>query len=448
MNIINKLQIIIKPHSYRKVAIAACFGTFLEWYDFLTFATLAVVFGPLFFPSNDPTSGLLASLATFGVGMVVRPLGAALFGSMGDRIGRKPVFMITITLMGIATVGVGFLPTFEQVGIWAPIFLVSLRLLQGLSAGGEIGGSAIYLTEHAGEKNRGFKTSFLQLMGPLGILASTLQIALLEYWLTAEEFQSWGWRVPFWVSLGLLLLAFQARKALEETPVFLELSKVGRPSQSQLANNFKDPEIRKRMFLLFFCVSSSGAILFFCVQVYTAIFLKTTLKLPLELVDQLSIYGTLVLFPLTIFAGWLSDRLGRRPVILSGLLLGTVLIRPAYQALEYFGTAFMQTHDQYNIFGILFMLTALSLALSLVVGPQTALLAELFPAKNRNSAATLPHNLAAGWIGGLLPLIITWLNQASGNSLAGLWYPTIFLCCASGIAVAALPETSKINLLK
>jgi len=447
LNIINNLEIIKKPHSYRKIAIAACFGTFLEWYDFLTFATLAVVFGPLFFPSNDPTAGLLASLATFGVGMVVRPIGAALFGSMGDRIGRKPVFMITITLMGIATVGVGFLPTYEQAGIWAPILLVSLRLLQGLSAGGEIGGSAVYLTEHAGDTNRGFKTSFLQLMGPLGILVSTMQIALLQRYLTAAEFQAWGWRVPFWVSLALLLVAFQARRALEETPVFTELNK-NRKAESQLANNFKDPEIRKRMFLLFFCVSSSGAILFFCVQVYTAIFLKTTVKLPSELVDQLSIYGTLVLFPLTIFAGWLSDRLGRRPVILSGLLLGTVLIRPAYRALEYFGTAFMQTHDQYNIFGILFMLTALSLALSLVVGPQTALLAELFPAKNRNSAATLPHNLAAGWIGGLLPLIITWLNQASGNSLAGLWYPPNFLCCASGIAVAALPETSKINLLK
>ena len=167
-------------HSYRKVAIAACFGTFLEWYDFLTFATLAVVFAPLFFPSSDPNTALLASLATFGVGMVVRPMGAALFGSMGDRIGRKPVFMITIALMGFATVCVGFLPTYAQAGIWAPILLVSLRLLQGLSAGGEIGGSAVYLTEHAGNDYRGFKTSFLQLMGPLGILFSTLQIAFLR----------------------------------------------------------------------------------------------------------------------------------------------------------------------------------------------------------------------------------------------------------------------------
>ena len=161
--------------TYRKVAIAACFGTFLEWYDFLTFATLAVTFGPLFFPSHDPASGLLASLATFGVGMIVRPVGAAVFGSLGDRIGRRPVFMITIVLMGVATVCVGLLPTHSQIGIWAPILLVSLRLLQGLSAGGEIGGSAVYLTEHAGEKHRGFQTSFLQLMGPLGILASTLQ---------------------------------------------------------------------------------------------------------------------------------------------------------------------------------------------------------------------------------------------------------------------------------
>jgi MFS family permease len=447
LNIINNLEKFKKSHSYQKVAIAACFGTFLEWYDFLTFATLAVVFGPLFFPSNDPTAGLLASLATFGLGMVVRPIGAALFGSMGDRMGRKPVFMITVTLMGFATVGVGLLPTYEQIGYWAPILLVSLRLLQGLSAGGEIGGSAVYLTEHSGIANRGFKTSFLQLMGPLGILASTMQIALLQHYLSPEEFLSWGWRVPFWVSLLLLVIAYQVRRALEETPVFSELNQ-HQKTESQLVNNFKDPEIRKRMFLLFFCVSSSGAILFFCVQVYTAIFLKTTLHLPSEVVDRLSIYATLTLFPLTIFSGWLSDRVGRKPVIVSGLLLGAILIWPAYRALENFGAIFMQTNNQHYLLVITLILIALSLALSLVVGPQTAFLAELFPAKNRNSAATLPHNLAAGWIGGMLPLIVTWLNQAWENSLAGLWYPTIFLICASAIAIFALPETNKIDLLK
>ena len=419
------------------MAIAACFGTFLEWYDFLTFATLAVVFGPLFFPSNDPSAGLLASLATFGVGMVVRPIGAAIFGSIGDRIGRRPVFMITITLMGFATVCVGFLPTYSHIGIWAPILLVGLRLLQGLSAGGEIGGSAVYLTEHAGQSNRGFKTSFLQLMGPLGILVSTLQIALLQSHLTQEEFLSWGWRVPFWVSLILLLLAFKARMALEETPIYLQLSKGDAQSKSPLRDNLKDPETRKRMFLLFFCISAGGAVLFFCVQVYTSIFLKTSVHLAPQLVDQLSVYATLALLPFTILAGWLSDQVGRKPVVVSGLILGSTLILPAFYLLQ---------NNSNSIVLIALVLIGLSAILALVVGPQTALLAELFPAKTRNSAATLPHNLAAGWIGGLLPLIVTWLNQQWASDIAGLWYPTIFLASGAVVAVLFLPETNQTNL--
>jgi MFS family permease len=434
-------------HSYRKVAIAACFGTFLEWYDFLTFATLAVVFAPLFFPSTDPNTALLASLATFGVGMVVRPIGAALFGSMGDRIGRKPVFMITIALMGVATVSVGFLPTYAQAGIWAPILLVGLRLLQGLSAGGEIGGSAVYLTEHAGNEYRGFKTSFLQLMGPLGILFSTLQIAVLRTQLSPEEFQSWGWRVPFWISIVLLAIAFKARMALEETPIFLELSKTLQKSESPLLNNFRDIQTRKRMFLLFFCISAGGAVLFFCVQVYTVIFLKTSVKLAPELVDQLSIYSTLALFPLTIFSGWLSDKIGRKPVIVSGLFLGTMFILPAFHLLKNIGIGYLNNpSDTFNLVLIGMLLIGLSLALALVVGPQTAILAELFPAKTRNSAATLPHNLAAGWIGGLLPLTVTWLNQRWQSEIAGLWYPTLFLASATIVALLYLPETRKVNL--
>lgn len=439
MNKINNLEPNNSSHSYRKVAIAACFGTFLEWYDFLTFATLAVIFGPLFFPSSDPNAGLLASLATFGVGMVVRPIGAAIFGSMGDRIGRKPIFMITIALMGLATVSVGFLPSYAQIGIWAPILLVGLRLMQGLSAGGEIGGSAVYLTEHAGDQYRGFKTSFLQLMGPLGILFSTLQIALLRYYLSEEEFLSWGWRVPFWISVVLLIIAFKARMALEETPVFLELNKNSEKVKNPLLNNFKDAHTRKHMFLLFFCISAGGAVLFFSVQVYTAIFLKTSVKLVPQVVDQLSIYATLALFPLTLFAGWLSDKIGRKPVVVTGLFLGAICIHPAYQLLQQFGQA-------NNLLMIALLLTILSLALALVVGPQTALLAELFPAKTRNSAATFPHNLAAGWIGGLLPLIVTWLNQKWESDVAGLWYPTIFLASGAIVALLYLPETHKTNL--
>ena len=429
--------------SYPKIATAACFGTFLEWYDFLTFATLAVAFAPLFFPSSDPITGLLASLATFGAGMVVRPLGAAFFGSLGDRIGRRPVFLITITLMGGATFAVGFLPTYEQIGIWAPILLVSLRLLQGLSAGGEIGGSAVYLTEHAGNSNRGLKTSVLQLMGPLGMLVSTLQLVLLNQFLDPVSFKEWGWRVPFWFSIILLLVALKVRMTLEETPIFKEMLAKGQTSKSPLRDNFRDKETRKQMFLLFFCISAGGSVLFFCVQVYTGIFMKSALQMNPQIVDTLTITATIVLFPLTIISGALSDRIGRRPVVISGLLLGTILIQPAYQFLQALS---QQSSPDYFLMAA--TLVTITLPLALVIGPQTALLAELFSAKTRNSAATLPHNLAAGWIGGLLPLIVTWLNKEFSSQLAGLWYPTIFLAIAAGFAIFLLPETKKADLTK
>jgi MFS family permease len=276
-------------------------------------------------------------------------------------------------------------------------------------------------------------------MGPLGILVSTLQIALLQGYLTQEEFLSWGWRVPFWISLILLLLAFKARMALEETPIYLQLSKKEVQSKSPLRDNLKDPETRRRMFLLFFCISAGGAVLFFCVQVYTSIFLKTSVKLPAQLVDQLGVYATIALLPLTIFAGWLSDKIGRKPVVVSGLVLGASLILPAFNLLQ----------DQNSSTPLIALtLIGLSAILALVVGPQTALLAELFPAKTRNSAATLPHNLAAGWIGGLLPLIVTWLNQQLESDVAGLWYPTIFLASGAIVALVYLPETYKTDLLQ
>ncbi len=429
--------------SYPKIATAACFGTFLEWYDFLTFATLAVAFAPLFFPSSDPITGLLASLATFGAGMVVRPLGAAFFGSLGDRMGRRPVFLITITLMGGATFAVGFLPTYEQIGIWAPILLVSLRLLQGLSAGGEIGGSAVYLTEHAGNSNRGLKTSVLQLMGPLGMLVSTLQLVLLNQFLDPASFKEWGWRVPFWFSIVLLLIALKVRMTLEETPIFKDMLAKGQTSKSPLRDNFRDKETRKQMFLLFFCISAGGSVLFFCVQVYTGIFMKSALQMNPQIVDTLTITATLVLFPLTIISGALSDRIGRRPLVISGLLLGTILIQPAYHFLQA-----LSQQGSPDYFLMAATLVTITLPLALVVGPQTALLAELFSARTRNSAATLPHNLAAGWIGGLLPLIVTWLNKEFASQLAGLWYPTVFLAIAAGLAIFYLPETKKIDLSK
>jgi MFS family permease len=503
-----------------KVAIAACFGTFLEWYDFLTFAALATYFGALFFPPDNPVAALLASLATFGVGMVVRPLGAAIFGSLGDRIGRRNVFIATIVLMGAATFGVGLLPTYAQVGLLAPALLLALRLLQGLAMGGEIGGAVVYLTEHAPANKRGAYTSVLQLMGPLGIMASTFQIVLLQGWLSDAEFREWGWRVPFLLSILLLAISLKSRLALHESPVFAELRRSNGISPTPLADCFRDRHTLGRMALLFFCISAGGSLLFFSSQVYSTVFLKNVVKLDPKEAGSIVMVATLALFPLTIFCGWLSDRIGRRPVLLAGLLIGFVSILPVFQGLLHFGNpALEHFHDtvkvelrgsgcEYSPFRkaatdcekvqelfarkgvnyalassdvltikvgagdtvakdvtavesalidagwpdkadpaqvdrtmLILLLLIPVVAVAAITGPQTATLAELFPARTRYSAVALPHNLSAGWIGGLSPFMVTLLSVQAGSALAGLWYPVGLLGMASVVGLLFLPET-------
>lgn len=502
----------------RKVAVAACFGTFLEWYDFLTFATLASYFSILFFPPDDPVTALLASLGTFGVGMIVRPLGAALFGSLGDRYGRRTIFLVTIVLMGGATFCVGLLPTYAQIGIAAPILLLVLRMLQGLSVGGEIGGAAVYLTEHAPEGKRGVYTSVLQLMGPLGMLASTAQIVALQYFLSDADFREWGWRVPFLISIVLLAISIKSRLNLHESPVFTQLRARNGLSKTPLRECFTDRHTLGRMGLLFFCISAGGSLLFFSSQVYTTVFLKNVVKLDAATASALVMVATLVLFPLTIWCGWLSDRIGRRPVLLAGLALGCVAVLPVFHGLLAFGNPALERFNrevpvvlsgpscQYDPFSgvrndceryqelfarlgvlhtrtegalrvsigeqaidgyqpdavqaalaaagrplaadpaavnhaaIVGLLLVLVVALAAITGPQTATLAELFPARTRYSAVALPHNLSAGWIGGMSPFMVTWLSVRSGDALSGLWYPGGLLIMATVIGVLFLPE--------
>lgn len=422
---------------YRKVALAACFGTFIEWYDFLTFATLAVHFAALFFPSDDPVAGLLYSLATFGIGMVVRPLGAILFGSLGDRFGRRSVFIATIAIMGAATFAVGLLPTHAQWGWWATGLLVGLRLVQGLAMGGEIGGANVYLAEHAPVAQRGAVTSVLQWMGGLGILASTFQIVLLQSWLGEAEFKAWGWRIPFLLSAVLLLASVRARLALHESPVFSALQARHGQARAPLRECLSDRSTRARMALLFFCVSSGGGVLFFCSQVYAPVYLKTVVGMDPVLAGRLALVATLCLFPLTLACGHVSDRIGRRPVVLAGLLLGALALLPVYAGLLH--------HADSPVFVVLLLLLIV-LAVALVTGPQTALLSELFPARTRYTAVGLPHNLAAGWMGGLSPLMVAYIANKTGQPLAGLLYPTLLLLVALLIGWRYLPETRGADL--
>jgi MFS family permease len=510
----------------RKVVLAACFGTFLEWYDFLTFATLATYFSVLFFPPEDATAALLASLAAFGVGMVVRPLGSALFGTLADRYGRRPIFLLTISLMGSATFLVGLLPTYAQVGMLAPALLLLLRLLQGFAVGGEIGGVAVYLTEHAPEGRRGLYTSVLQLMGPLGILVSTFQIVLLHQFLDADAFNSWGWRVPFLFSVVLLFISIKTRMSLEESPVFRELQEQGRVAQAPLRECFRDRRTLKGMALLFFCISAGGSLLFFTSQVYANVFLKSVVRLDAQTASMLVMLSTLVLFPLTIFCGWLSDRIGRRPVLLAGLLLGALSILPVFKGLQHYGnpaqerfnrevqvvlagslcdyspfskaagdcarsqeflikngiahsvvaaertevrigseatvqgfdaaalTAALKAHGwveqadraQADTVMLFLLLLVPVVAVALITGPQTAVLPELFKARTRYTAAALPHNLSAGWIGGLSPFMVTLLSVKAGDVMAGLWYPVGMLILASLVGLLFLPETKDVAL--
>jgi MFS family permease len=520
----------------RKVAIAACFGVFLEWYDFLTFASLATYSSTLFFPQENPVAALLASLATFGVGMLVRPLGAALFGSLGDKYGRRPVFIATIVLMGMATFCVGLLPTYAQVGMLAPALLLVLRLLQGFAVGGEIGGSAVYLTEHAPTGKRGFYTSVLQLMGPLGILVSTFQIVLLQSLLSVDDFQAWGWRVPFLLSIVLLLISIKSRVNMYESPVFIHLREKHALSKAPLRECLSNPHTLGRMALLFFCISAGGSLLFFSSQVYVNVYLKSVVRIDPQLAGTLVMLSTLLLFPLTIFFGWLSDRIGRRPVLLAGLLLGSLAIFPVFKGLMHYGNPalerfnrevpvalygescaydpFTKTNNdceynqellaklgvsytlypaqnfaqnnattphttllrigksevtgyqpsaitqalksegwtehadsnQTNRVMIFLLLLILLIAVGLITGPQTATLAELFPARTRYTAVALPHNLSAGWIGGLSPFMITLLSVKAGNAISGMWYPVGLLTLAFVIGLIFLPETRNASL--
>jgi MFS family permease len=505
----------------RKVAIAACFGTFLEWYDFLTFASLATYFSVLFFPAGDPVAAMLSSLAIFGVGMLVRPLGAALFGSLGDKYGRRPVFIATIILMGGATFMVGLLPTYTQIGLWAPVLLVALRLLQGFAVGGEIGGAAVYLTEHAPANKRGAYTSVLQLMGPLGILVSTLQVVMLQAWLSDAQFHAWGWRVPFLFSAVLLAISMKSRINMHESPVFTRLREHHGLSKAPLRECLHNRKTLGRMALLFFCISAGGSLLFFSSQIYTNVYLKTVVKLDAQTASTLVMISTLLLIPLTILCGWLSDRIGRRPVLLAGLILGCLSILPVFHGLMHYGNPALERFNRdvtvvlhgdachYNPFTatrndcernqellaklgvsytlqradhdsvqvatgpaidgfqtapltdalisagwpeyadaskvdatMIFLLLLIPLiAVALITGPQTATLAELFPARTRYTAVALPHNLSAGWIGGLSPFMITLLSVNAGDPTAGLWYPVGLLIMASIVGLLFLPET-------
>ena len=318
---------------HKLVVFASSLGTVFEWYDFYIYGTLAAFFGKLFFPPGNETAGFLSSLALFGVGFSVRPFGALVFGRIGDLIGRKYTFLVTIVVMGLATALVGVLPTYASIGFWAPVILVVLRLAQGLALGGEYGGAATYVAEHAPAGKRGLFTSWIQLTATLGFFLSLAVIYLTRHAMSAESFGAWGWRVPFLVSVLLLAISIYIRLKLEESPVFAEMKAQGKTSKAPLTESFARWGNAKLVLMALFGATAGQGVVWYTGQFYALYFLTTTLKLDYESTYLLIGAALLLGAPLLILFGWLSDRIGRKFIMLAGCLLAVLTYQPIFHGL-------------------------------------------------------------------------------------------------------------------
>ncbi len=314
--------------SMARVVTASSAGTAFEWYDFFIFGSLTPIIAKVFLAGLDPTAALVAALALFAVGFAFRPLGAILFGAMGDRIGRKATFLVTVSLMGGATFGIGLLPTYAQAGILAPILLIILRICQGTALGGEYGGAAIYVAEHAPDDKRGAATGWIQSSASFGLLAALLVIFATRSALGEEAFNAWGWRIPFLVSVVLLAISVWMRAKLSESPAFAKLKEEGAVSKAPLKEAFADPASLKRVGIAFFAIMCAQGAVWYFTFFYLQVFLEKSLGVPGATKDLLLIIMTLASAPLYVFFGWLSDRVGRKPVMLAGMLLALVLYFP------------------------------------------------------------------------------------------------------------------------
>lgn len=321
----------------RRVVLASSLGTIFEWYDFYLYGTLAVFFGALFFPTGNDTAAFLASLATFGAGFAVRPFGALVFGRLGDLVGRKHTFLITIVLMGLATAGVGLMPTYAQVGIWAPIILVGLRLIQGLALGGEYGGAATYVAEHSPPGKRGEYTSWIQTTATLGLFLSLIIILICRTSMDEASFKAWGWRIPFLLSFILLIISVYIRLKLQESPAFLKIKAEGELSKSPLKESFGTKKNFRLFLIALFGATAGQGVVWYAGQFYSLFFLQNTLKIDYTLAYTLVAIALVIGTPFFVIFGKLSDKIGRKKIIMAGFLLAILTYIPIFHGLTYYG---------------------------------------------------------------------------------------------------------------
>ena len=401
-----------------KVIAASSVGTMIEWYDFYIFGSLAAIISTQFFPGGNPTASFLKTLATFAVGFAVRPFGALVFGRIGDLIGRKFAFLATLLIMGGSTAAIGFLPGYARIGIAAPIVLVILRLLQGLALGGEYGGAAVYVAEHSPDGRRGYYTSFIQTTATLGLFLSLAVILIVRAAVGEEAFKIWGWRVPFVLSLVLVGISYYIRMRLRESPLFSILKDTGRTSRAPIKESFGTWPRWKFFLTVLFGATAGQAVVWYTGQFYALLFLQTVLKVPL-VTSYVCVAVALILgTPLFVFFGSLSDKIGRKKIMMAGNLLAALLYVPIYHAMKLYS-------NPVNAVALTALVFVQVVFVTMVYGPIAAFLVEAFPAKIRYTSLSLPYHFGNGWFGGFLPIIATSLVVATGNIYAGLAFPIV-----------------------
>jgi MFS family permease len=485
----------MKPTSIRSVILASSVGTLIEWYDFYIFGSLATVIASQFFPHTNPTAALLSTLATFAAGFIVRPFGALVFGRLGDLIGRKYTFLLTLIIMGGSTFAIGLIPSYERIGVFAPIIILILRLLQGLALGGEYGGAATYVAEHAPADRRGYFTSWIQTTATLGLFLSLGIILITRHSLDADraksiaEFNDWGWRIPFLVSIVLVGVSIYIRLKMKESPLFAKLKTEGKTSVNPLKESFAHKGNLKMVLLALFGVVMGQGVVWYTGQFYAQSFIENVCKIDFEQSRTILIWAILFGTPFFVVFGKWSDKVGRKWIMLTGMFLAIITYRPLFNKL--FSIADTDTKREFitrkeintkltpiantgnslrtvtstrhfdegvklievktdtlyaaagkvtlkpdiktskllndeNYRMMIIIVFVMILYVTMVYGPIAAFLVELFPTKIRYTSMSLPYHIGNGVFGGLTPFIATLLTTIyTGDKLVGLYYPII-----------------------
>ncbi len=436
------------------VIFASSVGTMIEWYDFYIFGSLSTILAGKFYQTGTQLGDLIAWLAAFAVGFIVRPFGAIFFGRIGDKIGRKYTFIVTMSLMGLCTFAVGVLPTIETIGPVAGLILIFLRILQGLALGGEYGGAATYIAEHAPNKRRGYFTSYIQITATAGLFLSLGVILATRQIVGEVAFKEWGWRVPFLISIILVAVSLYIRMSLRESPLFARLKAKNLTSKNPLKESFTNPANLKFVLLALFGATMGQGVVWYTGQFYALFYLQKIFHVPLVPSNIIVAAALLVGSPLFILMGWWSDKIGRKPIMLAGMLLAALTYIPIYKAMALFqpfttwdaNAALCVANPDYNPYMLSFFIFIQVIYVTMVYGPIAAFLVELFPTKIRYTSMSLPYHIGNGVIGGLVPIIgLTMISQFHDN-FAGLWYPIAIASICFIIGLIFIKETKDIDI--